>query len=136
MDCIFCKIIAGELPTSKIYEDESLFAFLNINPVHKGHALLIPKKHVSTIFDADDALLEHLAVTLKKLAGSIMKTVGAQGCTISSNNGAGQQIPHLHWHLIPRFTDDNLTDWPHGSYASLEEKEAIAEMIRDSLSTL
>ena len=134
MDCIFCKIIAGEIPSSKVYEDEDLFAFIDIAPVQKGHTLLMPKKHSKNYFDTDDSVLEKIVRVAKKLAKGVVSGVGADGCTISTNNGAaaGQSVFHLHWHIIPRFTGDNLNHWPHGSYVSGEQEE-YAEKIRSAL---
>lgn len=119
-----------------MYEDEHLLAFLDIHPVHKGHTLLIPKKHFESTLDADDAMLAMLAPVAKKIAHAVIKGVGADGCNISSNNGsaAGQEVFHMHWHIIPRFAGDNLNQWKHGNYESDAEKEAIAQQVRDSLS--
>lgn len=132
--CIFCKIVAGDLPSSIIYEDEHLLAFLDIHPVHKGHTLLLSKKHFESTLFCDDEILQRLALVAKNIAHAVMKGVNADGCNISSNNGsaAGQEVFHMHWHIIPRFAGDNLNRWEHGKYGSSEEQESIAKQVRDS----
>ena len=105
-ECIFCLIAQGKIPSSKIYETDSLYAFLDLNPVHKGHTLIIPKKHAGNIFDLDPSL----------------------------GRSAGQEVDHLHWHLIPRFDGDGLKLWPQGRYDSMEEMNGLAEKIRARLS--
>lgn len=133
-DCLFCKIIKGEIPSEKIYEDEHTFAFLDINPVNIGHTLLVPKKHSQNIFDIETKNLEEIVPTLKKLSLSIKEAVGADGINIISNNGeaAGQLVFHLHLHIIPRFADDGLKNW-HGKNYSKEEMTETAEKIKLNL---
>lgn len=113
MDCIFCKIISGELPSNKIYEDDLVMAFLDINPVNTGHTLVIPKKHYSNTLETPDELLQHLVIVVKRLANAIVKATGSGGCNISINNGeaSGQIIFHAHWHIMPRFSNDGYELW-------------------------
>ncbi|MDO8490225.1 MAG: HIT family protein [bacterium] len=134
MSCIFCKIVAGELPSSCVYEDDTVFAFLDIAPVQPGHVLLIPKTHVEKFCDADDETLAYISKVAKKIANAVVTATKADGCTVSTNNGAaaGQEVFHFHWHIIPRFTGDNLNQWPHGSYKA-GEKEIIASEIKELL---
>lgn len=135
-ECIFCLIAQGKIPSSKIYETNSLYAFLDLNPVHKGHTLIIPKKHAGNIFDLDPALGGELVSFMKKVGRAVMETTGATGLNIYQNNGrsAGQEVNHLHWHLIPRFDGDGLKLWPQGKYDSMEEMNGLAEKIRARLS--
>ncbi len=107
-DCIFCKIINGEIPSYKIYEDEECLVFLDINPINPGHALIIPKKHYKTIIDAPVKLVEHLMGVVKKISESVKNELEPFGINILQNNGvkAGQEIPHMHIHVIPRFEGD------------------------------
>ncbi|USS91985.1 HIT family protein [Fructobacillus americanaquae] len=110
---IFDKIIAGEIPSYKVYEDDDLLAFLDISQVTPGHTLLIPKKHVDDIFAYDDVIAQKVLLKLPALARAIKaadKTI--TGINISSNNGpsAGQTVIHSHWHLIPRRDGDGLND--------------------------
>jgi len=114
-DCIFCKIIAGQIPTEKIYEDDSTFAFMDIRPVSRGHALVVPKNHSKDILETEEADLHKTIITARKVADAIMKAMGAAGFTISTNRGeaAGQTVFHLHFHLIPRYANDGLEPWEH-----------------------
>jgi len=108
-NCIFCKIVNNKLSSFKVYEDDLVLAFLNINPVTLGHILLIPKKHFENIFDIDKITLERIADVSKKIALK-MKDVGAEGVTVFQSNGkiAEQEIMHYHMHLIPRRKSDSF----------------------------
>jgi len=133
-DCIFCKIIRGELPSHKVYEDEKTMAFLDIRPVNAGHTLVVPKKHTQNIFDIAPDDWAALAETVRILAIAIEKAVEADGVNIAMNNRehAGQVVPHPHMHIIPRFKDDGLKLMPQRSYET-GEAETTAEKIRSSL---
>jgi histidine triad (HIT) family protein len=133
-DCLFCKIIKGEIPSTKIYEDENSFAFLDINPVNPGHTLLVPKKHSRNIFDTDDEVLKQLAPTLKKLSIAVKDGASADGVNIHINNepAAGQVVFHTHIHIIPRFTGDGVKMWKGGEYKQ-NEIEKIAEKIKNMI---
>lgn len=102
---IFDKIIAGEIPSYKVYEDQDVLAFLDISQATKGHTLVVPKKHVENIFEYDDETVKHVFSKLPLIAKAIMKSDDSiTGINILSNNGkaAGQSVMHSHWHLIPR----------------------------------
>ncbi|MBR9691863.1 HIT family protein [Candidatus Woesearchaeota archaeon] len=133
-DCIFCKIIKGEIPCAKVYEDENVFAFLDIAPVSKGHTLVIPKEHGENLLDISDKALADTAKAAKKIAKAIVKATKADGFNFSQNNGtaAGQGVMHFHFHIIPRFKEDRLKPWPHGKYEQGEDKD-IAEKISSLL---
>jgi len=105
-DCLFCKIIKGEIPSKTIYEDEIVKVFLDINPSTNGDALLIPKNHITTIDEVDEQLMNYLLKMIKKLKPVFEKKLGAQGLTIVQNNGYGQEIKHFHIHLTPRYEND------------------------------
>ena len=117
-NCIFCKIVRGEIPCSKIYETNNVLAFLDIGPINKGHSLVIPKKHFTNIFDIEQKYLDEVSNAVRKIAPAIKKAVGADGINITSSNGeaAGQVVMHSHIHIIPRFKDDGLKLWPQGKY--------------------
>lgn len=134
-DCIFCKIVKGELPSYKIYEDDNFFAFLDINPVSLGHSLLVPKKHYKNLYELPDETLKKIMPLIKKLAIAIKKGVNADGVNIIMNNdgAAGQIVPHAHFHIIPRFADDGLRHWPGKPYPNKEEPAIISEKIKKSL---
>lgn len=133
-ECIFCKIIKGEIPCEKIYEDDDTLAFIDIAPVKKGHTLVIPKQHHKDIFDTPDELLEKVIVTGKKVALAVKEAVGADGISFGQSNGkaAGQVIFHLHFHIMPRFNDDGLTHWPKEEYTEGEMKE-FAQKIKNKI---
>ena len=111
MDCIFCKIGAGEIPSFKIYEDELVLAYLDINPFSEGHTLVIPKSHTAGLLDTDDAMLMELIKKVKKIASHIKATLPCDGFNILHNNGeaAGQTVKHIHFHIIPRKNGEPLT---------------------------
>ncbi len=112
--CIFCKIVGGEIPSFKIYEDNKVYAFLDINPVNAGHTLVIPKEHYIVLPQMPEALATHLMKVVKYLSGAIFEITGAHGINVFQNNGAaaGQEVPHVHFHIIPRFQDDKaIGEW-------------------------
>lgn len=106
-DCIFCKIIAGEIPSSKIYEDEKVLAFLDISQTTKGHTLVIPKEHVRNMLEMSDQTAADVFARLPKLARAIKTATGAKGLNILNNNEevAGQTVFHAHIHIIPRYSN-------------------------------
>ena len=129
-NCIFCKIVSGELPCYKVYEDESYLAFLDIKPVNKGHTIIIPKKHSDNFLDSNIEESKGILSVLQKIGKAVLKATGAQGCNISTNNGsaAGQVIMHLHWHIVPRFEHDGLKLWPGGQYGEGVAEKLIGEI--------
>ena len=115
MDCVFCKIVAGEIPCSKVYEDEHTIAFMDIAPLATYHTLLIPKKHFEFVSDCPSEISEAIGKAMPIVAKAVMKASGADGYNILNNNGsaAGQVVPHIHFHVIPRFENDKIfTQWP------------------------
>jgi histidine triad (HIT) family protein len=129
-DCIFCKIIKGEIPSYKIYEDDKVIAFLDIVPVNKGHTLIIPKKHSLDLTDMEDEDVCALFKTAKKLAPAILKATGADGFNMGMNNrkAAGQLVMHSHLHIMPRFSNDGLKLWEGKKY-----EEGEADKIKESI---
>ena len=110
MSCLFCKIVNGEIPASKIYEDEHCIAFLDIFPRAYGHALVITKEHYPTLDAIADAKLPPLLLAVKEVALLAKNRLGAQGYNLVSNNGevSGQEVPHVHFHILPRFADSKI----------------------------
>ncbi len=133
-DCIFCKIVKGEIPSYKVYEDDKALAFLDIGPVNKGHTLIIPKEHHETVLDMPDELLAHISIITKKIAKGVMQGMEVKGFNIVQNNFkvSGQIIPHYHIHIIPRLEDDGLKTWPQGEYKE-NEAEEIVKKIKNSI---
>ncbi len=133
-ECIFCKIINGEIPSSKVYEDNKVIAFLDTAPVNKGHTLVLPKEHHKDILDTPAETLTELMKVSKKVAKAVMKATGAEGFNLGVNNGkiAGQLVMHLHFHIMPRFENDGLKLWPGKEYEG-NERDEIAEKIRSLL---
>ncbi len=131
---IFERIIDREVPADIIYEDGHTLAFLNIAPNIPGHTLVIPKKPFVNIFDIDDETLAAVMSTVRKVAPAVRDGVGAKGVNINSNHGAeaGQEVFHLHFHIIPRHTRSEFSFWPHGAYAP-GEALTVAEKIREQL---
>jgi histidine triad (HIT) family protein len=130
-DCIFCKIVRGEIPSSKIYEDNEFLAFLDIKPINKGHALVIPKEHCKNLLDFPKAEETDFIEFIKKVSRAVVKTTNADGFNLGMNNGraAGQIVMHAHIHIIPRFSDDRLVSWPHKEYAEGEIQEMQKKII-------
>ena len=107
-DCIFCKIIKGELPSKTVYEDDLIKVIMNINPSTDGHLLVLPKEHYTNIMDINDKVLMHsVKVIRENLFSKLKESLGCEGLTIAENNELGQEIKHFHLHLIPRYPDDN-----------------------------
>lgn len=109
-DCIFCRIIAGAVPSAKVYEDENCYAFLDSGPLSWGHTLIVPKKHVECITGMSPDEVAALMSVIPKLAEAVIRATDAQGLNVLQNNGsvAGQAVEHLHVHLIPRHAGDGL----------------------------
>lgn len=101
MDCIFCKIIKGEIPAKKVYEDDKVIAIMDINPVVDGHILIIPKNHVTDYTELDEILINHIYNVAHKLCDTLMNKLGSKGMTFSVNYGDSQEVKHFHLHLMP-----------------------------------
>lgn len=114
-DCIFCKIIKGDIPCTKVYEDEQVLAFLDIGPITRGHTLVMPKKHHASLFDLPEEDFAAMMRSVQKISAAVFKGVGATGLNLLQNNfrSAGQQVDHVHMHIVPRTEGDGfMTTWP------------------------
>ena len=131
MNDIFCKIVKGEIPCYKIYEDKDILAILDINPVNKGHTLVIPKKHSETILDTDEEILKKLIIVTKRISKAVHTGLKCDGFNIGINQfkDAGQLVPHLHFHIMPRFKGDGIRLWPSRKYESEEERKEVQKKI-------
>lgn len=108
-NCIFCKIIKGEIPSKKIYEDEKIIIIMNINPISNGHLLVLPKKHIININDMTEKIINHSFNIIKeKIYPMLKEKLNCKGLTMCQNNELGQEIKHFHIHLIPRYENDNI----------------------------
>jgi len=131
-DCIFCKIGKGEIPSHKIYEDEHTLAFLDLTPINKGHTLVIPKEHYENILDTPKETLKQIIITVKKIAIALSKD--SEGINVVQNNkkAAGQVVDHIHFHVMPRYSNDSYPLCKGKSYKE-GEAEKVAESIKKHL---
>lgn len=129
-DCIFCKITAGEIPSYKIYEDESVYAFLDIAEDVWGHTLVVPKKHCVNTLDCDDKTLGKVMLAVKKIGKHFVDNCGFDGVDImNANNEAAQQsVFHLHYHVIPRKKNDGIDIWGFQTKHSFDFEEMRAKL--------
>ncbi|MCG1318508.1 HIT family protein [Staphylococcus epidermidis] len=139
-ETIFSKIISGEIPSFKIYENDYVYAFLDISQVSKGHTLLVPKKPSANIFETDEETMKHIGVALPKVANAIKKAFHPEGLNIIQNNGeyADQSVFHIHFHLIPRYENDidgfGYKWETHEDVIDYETKQKIATQIQAQMS--
>ncbi len=134
-NCIFCKLASGEFNSATIYEDDLFRAILDISPAAKGHALLLPKRHITNIFELDGMEEINALAVIKKICTAMKKTLNCDGINILQNNGtaAGQSVFHLHFHIIPRFDGDQVNiPWFTQSYTD-GEADALAAKIKANL---
>ena len=134
-DCIFCEMVAGQIPVTKIYEDEVVLAFLDIGPVSDGHTLVIPRQHFEKLHDCPAELLGQVSSRLGKIAKAVATGMNSEGYNVLCNNGrsAGQLVSHLHFHIIPRNSGDGVFNrWPAYKYRK-GKIEQIAVRIRENL---
>ena len=132
-DCIFCKIIKGEIPSFTVYEDDFVKVMLDRFPATPGHCLIIPKKHATDLFELPEETAAHILPLAKKLGAEIVKSVGAEGMNLVQNSGkaAGQSVYHFHLHMIPRKTGDNIVlNQSSNQETTIEELEAVLRKIQ------
>jgi len=134
-ECVFCKMVAGQIPVTKIYEDDVVLSFLDIGPLSDGHTLVIPKKHFEKLHECPSEILGHVGSRLGRIAKAVSDAMGSDGYNVLCNNGtaAGQLVGHVHFHIIPRNTGDGVFDrWPAYEYQQGKIEE-IAAKIREKL---
>ncbi|HZW68440.1 MAG TPA: HIT family protein [Pseudogracilibacillus sp.] len=137
-DCLFCSIIDGKLPAAKVYEDDHVYAFLDISQVTEGHTLVVPKAHVQDIYEMPEEIASNLFSPVPKIASAIKKAYKASGINILNNNevAAGQSVFHIHLHLLPRYGNDDGFDvkWiTRNNQFTTEELQNIAKKISDEI---
>ncbi len=135
MDCVFCRLRDGQIPSTRVYEDARTIAFMDINPLNEGHCLVIPRAHAATLFEADEGDLQAAIVTARRVARALRDALRPDGLNMLQANGAAafQSVPHFHLHLIPRWTGDGKGfDWPLVA-GDRDRIQAVAARIRAAL---
>jgi histidine triad (HIT) family protein len=137
-DCIFCKIVAGDITAPVVFDDETSLAFLDHRPIFPGHSLLIPKRHFETLIDLPTELVEPFFSNAQLLAQAVERAVEAQGTFVAINNRVSQSVPHLHVHIVPRRRKDGLRGffWPRQKYESDEQMISVQEAIQATVAAL
>lgn len=133
--CVFCSIVAGTTPASIVWRDDDVVAFLDARPLFKGHVLVVPARHVTTLPELPASLLAPLFAAVQRLSAAVPAALGAQGTFVALNNVVSQSVPHLHVHVVPRTKGDGLKGffWPRHKYDSDEERDQYAEKIAAAL---
>jgi histidine triad (HIT) family protein len=134
-ECIFCKVVRGEIPCAQVYSGDSVLAFLDIAPIVEGHTLIIPKTHYSTLWDLPQELAGEMQRVMQDVGVGIFHVTGATGLNVVMNNykAAGQVVPHAHWHLIPRREGDGLMPVEQKEYESQEAMYELAAKIQSGM---
>jgi histidine triad (HIT) family protein len=132
--CVFCKIIKGEIPSLKVYENDDVVAFLDITPVSVGHTLVVPKEHYRDLDETPEEVLGTLFAAVKKIGSAVIAMTGSHAYNVGVNTGvpAGQVVMHVHVHVIPRAEGDGLTHWPKRKVTA-EEMSSAAEKLHQAL---
>jgi histidine triad (HIT) family protein len=131
-DCVFCKVVAGQIPATRVYEDDDVLAFLDIGPISEGHTLVIPKRHYEKLEDCPAEVLKNLIAPLGKVAGAVKEAAAADGYNVLCNVGkaAGQLVGHIHFHIIPRKAGDGVfAKWPSRKYPEGGAEQIAAKII-------
>ena len=134
-DCLFCKMVTGQIPVTKVYEDEVVLSFLDIGPISNGHTLVIPKQHFEKLHECPAEVLSQVFARVGRIAGAVASAMNCDGYNLLCNNGraAGQLIEHLHFHIVPRNISDGLFNrWPSFKYEDGKIEE-VAGAIRKNL---
>ena len=135
-DCVFCRILKGEIPCTKVYEDDMVLAFLDIAPFNPGHTVIVPKEHQHSSTAIDVEYLKAIIAVAPKIGAALMRATGAEGFNIFQNNGrvAGQTVPHVHFHVVPRFADDGVKiTGSTKKYDDFAEMTALADKVKANL---
>jgi histidine triad (HIT) family protein len=137
-NCLFCRVVSGELPAMVIYEDEVSFAFLDHRPLFPGHTLLVPREHVETLGELPASLVEPYFKAAQLLARAVESGIEAEGTFVAMNNRVSQSVPHLHVHVVPRRRKDGLKGffWPRTKYKDEEEMKLVKTKIAAALKKL
>ncbi len=130
MECIFCKIIAGDIPSYKVYENDKVMAFFDILPISPGHTIIVPKNHLADVENLSDEEIGAMAVAAKKIGKAMMEGLGVKGYSVFLDNksAANQHVPHVHFHLVPRAEGDGLERWPQSGYEESEAEHCLKKI--------
>ena len=133
--CVFCQIIARELPASIVFEDDDHVAFLDARPLFEGHTLVVPRTHVVTLADLPAERIAPFFALVQRLSVAVPAAMGAKGTFVAMNNVVSQSVPHLHCHVVPRNPKDGLRGffWPRTKYADDEARDAVAARVAAAL---
>jgi histidine triad (HIT) family protein len=133
--CVFCQIIARELPASIVFEDDDHVAFLDVRPLFEGHTLVVPRAHVETLADLPAERIAPFFALVQRLSVAIPQAMDAKGTFVAMNNIVSQSVPHLHCHVVPRTPKDGLRGffWPRTKYADDDARDAVAARIAAEL---
>jgi len=134
-DCLFCAIVAGNVPANRVVDTADGIGFLDTRPVFWGHVLVVPRSHVSQLTDLPAELLPGYFALVQRVAAAVPSALGAQGTFVALNNVVSQSVPHLHTHVVPRTKGDGLRGffWPRTKYAADEEAQSYADRIAGAL---
>jgi len=134
-NCLFCRIVSGEVPAALVYVDENSVAFLDHRPLFHGHTLLVPREHVETLVDLPQPLVGKFFEAAQSLARAVQHAMKAEGTFVAMNNRVSQSVPHLHVHIVPRRKKDGLKGffWPRTKYQDEEEMKVVQRKIAASL---
>ena len=133
--CVFCQIVAGELPASIVFSDDEHVAFLDVRPLFEGHVLVVPREHVETLADLPPERVGPFFTLVRRLSVAVPEAMGAVGTFVAMNNVVSQSVPHLHCHVVPRNFKDGLRGffWPRTKYADDDARDAVAARIAAEL---
>ena len=136
--CVFCKIVSGEIPAHKVYEDDVSIVFLDNGPLFPGHCLVSPKQHIETLADLPADLLQPIFANAQMIAKAVELGLDAEGSFVAVNNRISQSVPHLHVHVVPRRKKDGLRGffWPRQSYRDEAEKMSVLQALRSAVKQL
>ena len=134
MECIFCKIVASDIPSYKVYEDDKVVAFFDILPISHGHTIIVPKNHVADVENLSDEEFSAMALAAKKVGKAIMAGLNVKGYSVFLDNksAANQHVSHVHFHVVPRAEGDGLERWPQSGYGE-GEAEFVLKKIQEKL---
>lgn len=134
MECIFCKIVAGDIPGYKVYEDDHVLAFFDILPISPGHTIIVPKNHVPDVEGLSDEEMAAMSLAVKKIGKAVLGGLGVKGYSVFLDNksAANQHVPHVHFHLVPRAEGDGLERWPQSGYGEGEAEHCL-KLVQDNL---